>query len=131
MTSVARNPRLSGLAVAPPEQTSVRRLAWATLITSCGNGAWYTCWALFLTRSVKVPLGAARNARLAGGALALSCVLFALSQGRGGTTVVLILLGAATVHVAGELLFVAACWRLSVDLMPADAPGQYQGVFAT
>ena len=52
MTSVARTPPLSGLALAPPGQAPVRRLTWATLITSLGNGAWYTCWALFLTRSV-------------------------------------------------------------------------------
>jgi len=84
-----------------------------------------------VTRGVASPLGAARTARLAGTALALSCGLFALSQGRGGVMVVLILLGAATIHVAGELLFVAACWRWSVDLMRPDAPGQYQGVFAT
>src|SRR5437588_2335401 len=30
----------------------VRRLAWGTLISSVGNGAWYTSWALFFTRSV-------------------------------------------------------------------------------
>jgi hypothetical protein len=53
------------------------------------------------------------------------------SQGRGGVLVLLLLAGAATVHIAGELLFVAAGWRLSVDLMPADAPGRYQSVFAT
>ena len=34
-------------------------------------------------------------------------------------------------HLAGELLFVAASWGLSVPLMPADAPGEYQGVFST
>jgi hypothetical protein len=70
-------------------------------------------------------------ARWADGALALSCVLFALSQNRGGALVFFILLGAAAVHVASELLFVAACWRLSVDLMPPGAPGEYQGVCAT
>jgi len=37
---------------------------------------------------------------------------------------------AAAIHVAGELLFVAACWRLSVDLMPSGAPGEFQSVFA-
>ena len=52
MTSVLRTPRPPAPAVAPPEQASVRSLGWATLITSLGNGAWYTCWALFLTRSV-------------------------------------------------------------------------------
>jgi hypothetical protein len=35
------------------------------------------------------------------------------------------------VVTAGELLFVASSWGLSVPLMPHDAPGEYQGVFAT
>jgi hypothetical protein len=56
--------------------------------------------------------------------------VFALSDGRGGSVALLLLFGAAAVHVVGELLFVAASWRLSVDLMPADAPGEYQGAFA-
>src|SRR4051794_37705480 len=30
----------------------IRRLAAGTLVSSLGTGAWYTSWALFLTRSV-------------------------------------------------------------------------------
>src|SRR3954452_19822368 len=30
----------------------VRRMAVGALVTSVGNGAWYTSWAVFLTRSV-------------------------------------------------------------------------------
>jgi hypothetical protein len=45
--------------------------------------------------------------------------------------VIAVLVAAGVVHTAGELLFVAASWGLSVPLMPADAPGEYQGVFAT
>src|SRR5215213_3221619 len=30
----------------------LRRIAAGTLISAIGNGAWYTSWALFLTRSV-------------------------------------------------------------------------------
>src|SRR5215213_7435623 len=30
----------------------LRRLAAGTLLSAVGNGAWYTSWALFLTRSV-------------------------------------------------------------------------------
>lgn len=37
----------------------------------------------------------------------------------------------AALHLAGELLFVGASWRLSVPLMPPNAPGEYRGVFAT
>src|SRR4051812_8256110 len=32
--------------------TPLRRLAAGTLLSAVGNGAWYTSWALFLTRSV-------------------------------------------------------------------------------
>jgi hypothetical protein len=63
--------------------------------------------------------------------LALSCLLFAATAGAGGTWVVVAILVAAAVHTAGELLFVAASWGLSIPLMPPDRPGEYQGVFAT
>src|SRR5690242_18266771 len=32
--------------------TPLRRIAAGTLVSAVGNGAWYTSWALFLTRSV-------------------------------------------------------------------------------
>ncbi len=35
----------------------VRRMALGTLISAVGNGAWYTSWALFLTRSVGLTPG--------------------------------------------------------------------------
>jgi hypothetical protein len=57
-------------------------------------------------------------------------VLFALTAGGGGTLVIVVLLAAGAIHVVGELLFVAASWGLSIPLMPPDAPGEYQGVFA-
>src|SRR3954468_13780142 len=80
-----------------------------------------------VSRCMGTPLAAARGAVLSGGALALSCVLFALTAGGGGAGVVALLLAAGVVHVAGELLFVAASWGLLVPLMPRDAAGEYQG----
>jgi MFS family permease len=70
---------------------------------------------------------------------ALSMAGFLLVEGLGGLIVVASLMtaaqqGAAGVrgaHIAGELLFVAASWGLSVPLMPDDRAGQYQGVVAT
>jgi hypothetical protein len=67
----------------------------------------------------------------AGVALAASCLLFALTDGRGGLGAAALLLAAGTLHVVGELLFVAASWGLSIPLMPPEAPGQYQGMFST
>ena len=84
-----------------------------------------------VSRGIGSPAAAARGARLAGALLAASCLLFAVTAGWGGAGVIAVLLAAGIVHTAGELLFVAASWGLSVPLMPADAAGEYQGVFAT
>jgi MFS transporter len=84
-----------------------------------------------VSRGMDTPLAAARGATLAGCALALSCVLFALTLHGSGAPVVALLLLAGAVHVAGELLFVSASWGLSLPLMPRDAAAEYQGVFAT
>jgi MFS family permease len=83
-----------------------------------------------VTRVITSPLSAARGAIWSGSALAASCVLFALTNNEGGIGAVAILLAAGALSVLGELLFVAASWGLSISLMPRQAPGQYQGMFA-
>jgi hypothetical protein len=80
--------------------------------------------------SSALPLWVALYTR-APAALSASCLLFAVSAGRGGVAAVALLFAGGGFHLAGELLFVAASWGLSVPLMPADAAGQYQGMFAT
>lgn len=84
-----------------------------------------------VSTGIRSPLGAARGAIWAGSALAASCLVFALTDGLGGAAAVALLLAGGALHVAGELLFVAASWGLSIPLMPQDAAGQYQGMFAT
>jgi hypothetical protein len=84
-----------------------------------------------VSRPMVSPGAAARGAVLSGSVLAASCVLFALTAGGSGAAVVVLFLVAAAVHTAGELLFVAASWGLSIPLMPCGAAGEYQGVFAT
>jgi hypothetical protein len=83
-----------------------------------------------VSRAMVAPAVAARGALLSGALLAGSCLLFACTAGGAGPLVVAVLVAAGIVHTAGELLFVAASWGLSVPLMPPDAPGEYQGVFA-
>jgi len=53
------------------------------------------------------------------------------TAGQGTWPALALILFAAGLHLAGELLFVAASWGLSVPLMPTDAPSEYQGAFAT
>jgi hypothetical protein len=84
-----------------------------------------------VSRRVRAPHGAARAAVVSGGALAAACVVLAATDGDGTWPAVALILLAAGLHLAGELLFVAASWGLSVPLMPQDAPSEYQGAFAT
>jgi len=79
-------------------------------------------------RGATVPQ-AARLALWCAGALAGSCLLFALTFHGSGRLVIVLLLAGAAAHVVGELLYVASAWGLSVGLAPDDAHGEYQGAF--
>jgi hypothetical protein len=68
---------------------------------------------------------------VSGAALGCASVLFAAASGPAAHTAALLLLAGGIAHIAGELLFVAASWGLSVPLMPDGRAGEYQGVFAT
>ncbi|HJS92815.1 MAG TPA: MFS transporter [Solirubrobacteraceae bacterium] len=101
--------------------------AVVVLISSVGIAAFQ----VRVSRGITAPRAAATGTLLSGCALAASCLLFALTAGGGGVGVIVLMVAAAGLHLAGELLFVASSWGLSVPLMPPDAPGEYQGVFAT
>lgn len=101
--------------------------AVVVLISSIGIAAFQ----VRVSRGIATPRRAAKGAIMAGGALAASCVLFAMTAGGSGAPAVCLMLAAAGLHLVGELLFVASSWGLSVPLMAPDAPSEYQGVFAT
>jgi predicted MFS family arabinose efflux permease len=83
-----------------------------------------------VARLLRTPGAAARGARWSGALLAASCATFALTYHRGGAPAIALLCVAGALHVAGELVFVAAEWGLSIPLMDPAAPGQYQGLFS-
>jgi MFS transporter len=101
--------------------------AVVVLISSVGIAAFQ----VRVSRGITAPRAAAAGTLLSGCALAASCLLFALTAGGSGVSVIVLMVAAGGLHLAGELLFVASSWGLSVPLMPPDAPGEYQGVFAT
>jgi len=101
--------------------------AVVVLISSLGIAAFQ----VRVSRGITEPRRAAVGALGSGVALALACLLFASTAGLGGWPAIVIVLVAAGLHLTGELLFVASSWGLSVPLMPADAPSEYQGAFAT
>lgn len=75
--------------------------------------------------------GAARAARRAGLAIAVACVVFAVSGVVPIPVLVsLLLVAGAFAHVIGELWHAASGWGISFGLAPAHAQGQYQGAYA-
>lgn len=81
------------------------------------------------SRGVDEPAGAARAIRRGGLALAAAAVIFGSSGQLTAATAVLALTIALVVHTYGELAHTAGSFGLSFDLAPANAHGQYQGVF--
>jgi predicted MFS family arabinose efflux permease len=73
----------------------------------------------------------ARAQRTGGLLLAGSCVVFALSGEGPAAVAVAVLVLAALVNVAGELLQASGSWGLGFGLAPENAQGQYQGLYAT
>ncbi|OKI84063.1 MFS transporter [Streptomyces sp. CB02414] len=82
----------------------------------------------FTQAATTVP-SAGRMSALAGVTLAVSCLLFATTDGAAAGTVIALLFVAAAVHTLGELFFVAGGYGLSVGMTREDAHGEYQGMF--
>ncbi|GAA0654605.1 MFS transporter [Kitasatospora atroaurantiaca] len=75
---------------------------------------------------------AARFVRYAGVLLLVSCAGFALSAtGASAWSAAGVLLLAAGLQVAGEMLLASGAWEIGFGLAPADKQGQYQGFFGT
>jgi MFS family permease len=84
-----------------------------------------------VSRRVETVALAARVISLSGIVFWLSCVLFALSEGRSAGWAVALLVAAGIVHVVGELLQAASQFCLGQELAPDHAQGQYQGLAST
>lgn len=81
-------------------------------------------------RATDVP-SSARATRDGAFLIAASCLVFALASGRTAAVAVLVLVVAALVNVAGELLQASGSWGLGFGLAPEHAQGQYQGLYST
>lgn len=104
--------------------------AMAAVIILAGAAA-IAVFQVLVSRGSERPRHTARKAIYSGGALAISCLLFAATYHGRGWPVVVLLLCAGLAQVVGELFFVSALWGLSIGLMPPGAAGQYQGMAAT
>ncbi|GAA1861620.1 MFS transporter [Pseudonocardia ailaonensis] len=105
--------------------------AWVVAVLFVVNTAGVVLTQVRAGRTVRDVRTAGRAVRRAGVLLLASCVAFAASAlGAGPWVATAVLLGAAVLQVAGEVLLSAGGWQLSFDLAPADAQGAHQGFFA-
>ncbi|MFE2523885.1 MFS transporter [Streptomyces sp. NPDC059382] len=74
--------------------------------------------------------GSGRLLVRAGVLLAVACVLFALSGGRGAVWATVFLVPSLIALTLGELAQASGSWGLAFALPPPDRMGEYQGVFA-
>jgi MFS family permease len=93
------------------------------------NTAMCVLFQVRMSKGAEDVAGGARAMRRAGILLAVCCACFALSAGQPGWVAAGCLVVGAVVHVCGEMLHSAGSWALSYDLSPANAHGQYQGMF--
>ncbi|MFD9125941.1 MFS transporter [Kitasatospora sp. NPDC059571] len=85
-----------------------------------------------VARRVTGLAGAARSVRWAGVLLLACCAAFAASSaGASAWAAAGVLLLAAGLQVAGEMMLAAGSWEIGFGLAPADRQGQYQGFFGT
>ncbi|MFJ4206558.1 MFS transporter [Streptomyces sviceus] len=110
------------------EETDAPR--WTSGVVLVANTVAIALLQVRFSRSAETVPGAGRATLQSGLLLALSCAVFALTAVTAHGLTVMVLFVAAAIHIAGELLYVAGSWGLSVGLMPDDAKGEYQGAMA-
>lgn len=102
---------------------------WTMAVLLAFNGVIIVLLLNRFTQAAATVRSAGRLCVLAGVTLAVSCLLFATTNGRAGTVVIAILFAAVAVHTLGELFFVGGGYGLSVGMTKEDAHGEYQGMF--
>lgn len=104
---------------------------WAAALPLIVNAAGVAVLQVRSARGIVDTASAARATRTAGLLLLASMVLFATASAGDAVVAIAVLVVAASVQVAGELLQSSGSFLLGFDLAAEHAQGQYQGVWNT
>ena len=92
------------------------------------NCLFVTVFTVPLSRGTEDPLRAGRVFAIAGGLMALACVVYALAEGAPVWLAITVLVVGALAHALAEVLSQAAGWGLSFELADPNSVGAYQGL---
>ena len=104
---------------------------WVISVVFIINTVVVVLFQVAVSRHVETVPRAARAMSASGFVFLLACILFAAAHDQPVGWAVTLLIAAAFVHVAGELIQAAAQFCLSMELAPDHAQGQYQGMAST
>ncbi|MEV5966904.1 MFS transporter [Kribbella sp. NPDC051952] len=104
---------------------------WAAALPLMVNAAGVAVLQVRASRGIVDTASAARATRTAGLLLLAAMVLFATASAGDAVVAIIVLVVAALVQVAGELLQSSGSFLLGFDLAAEHAQGQYQGVWNT
>jgi MFS family permease len=105
---------------------------WTVAALLVLNTASVVLFQVRVARRVNGLASAARQVRAAGVLLLLACAVFAASAASASPWVaVSVLVLAAALQVAAEMLAASGAWQISFDLAPPGRHGQYQGFFGS
>ncbi|GAB3424368.1 MFS transporter [Flindersiella endophytica] len=106
--------------------------AWLVSVLLVLNTLSVVLFQVRIARRVRSSALATRFSRRAGWVMLAACLTFALAAARSSAWVATgVLLVAAGLQVLAEMMQGAAAWKVSFDLAPAGAHGQYQGLFGS
>jgi Na+/melibiose symporter-like transporter len=92
------------------------------------NCLFVTIFTVPLSRGTEDPLRAGRVFAIAGGLMAVACVVYALAEGAPVWLAITVLVVGALAHAFAEVLSQAAGWGMSFELADPHSVGEYQGL---
>lgn len=104
---------------------------WMVTVLFVTNTALVTLLQVRMGRSSETLAGAVRTHAVGGLLLGLACVLLGLAGYVPMWFAAATLVAAGILHAFGEMAQGASSWAMAFELAPANAHGQYQGLFAT
>ncbi|WBP86179.1 MFS transporter [Kitasatospora cathayae] len=102
---------------------------WSVSAVMLVNTAIVVCLQVRASKGIDTPRAGAVAFRRAGFAFLISCGAISLTPSLPAWVGLALLLGAVVVHTVGEIWHAAGGFELSFSLAPAEAVGQYQGLF--
>ncbi|MFI0980370.1 MFS transporter [Streptomyces sp. NPDC021093] len=102
---------------------------WMSAVVLLINTGFVVAFQTRAARGTDTPRSASWASTQGACCVAVACLVFAVSGGKGMFEACLLLVVGALLHALGEIRQAAGSWTIAFDLAPDHAQGQYQGTY--